>query len=264
MNSILETGTAASRGSDPPVGLVHSLDPRARIVAAVVFAIVCVSLHDIFSLGFMLLTGLAASAFSPLSLRQTMKRVIMMDGFVIFILFLLPFTIAGDPLFTLFGFPASSQGLMRAVIIAIKANAILMVLMALVGSMEATTLGHALSRLHFPDRLVLLLLFTVRYIDIIHDESRRLLTAAKVRGFVPGNNRHTCRTFGYLIGMLLIRALERSNRILDAMKCRGFDGHFPLLASFRFRQRDVVFTLVCIIILMIPAVLELRHHGAPV
>lgn len=264
MNSILETGIPASLCTDPPIGLLRSLDPRGRIIAAVLFAAVCVSLHNIFSLVFMLFTGIIASALSPLPLWQTMKRVIMMDGFVILMLVLLPFTIAGDPFFTLFGFPASYQGLMRAVIIGIKANAILMVLMALVGSMEATTLGHALSRLHFPSRLVLLLLFTVRYIDIIHDESRRLLTATKTRGFIPGNNRHTYRTFGYLIGMLLVRALERSNRILDAMKCRGFDGHFPLLTSFRFRKRDILFTLVCIIILVTPIVLELHHHVAPV
>ena len=65
-----------------------------------------------------------------------------------------------------------------------------LMLMALVGTMESTTLCHALYRLRTPESLVHLLMFTVRYIDVLHQEYLRLRTAMKARGFRPQNSRH--------------------------------------------------------------------------
>ena len=43
---------------------------------------------------------------------------------------------------------------------------------------------------------------------------------------------HTYRTYAYLLGMLFVRASERSARVHQAMKCRGFDGRFHSLDRF--------------------------------
>jgi cobalt/nickel transport system permease protein len=71
-----------------------------------------------------------------------------------------------------------------------------------------------------------------------------------IRGFKPKTNFHTYKTFGYLIGMLLIRSYERSERIWNAMLCRGFQGRFYLLDHFKIEARDVIFLTVMSLILM--------------
>lgn len=240
-------------------GLVGSLDPRARILAAVAFAAVIVSLSGPAVLLAGLAVALAVMVGARLPAGPTLKRMAMMDGFIVVMLVMLPFTIPGTPAFTLFGLPASWEGLERAVVIGLKANAVILCLMALVGSMDPTTLGHALSRLRLPENLVHLMLFTVRYIDVIHDEYRRLRTAMKTRGFRPRNTWHTYRSFGYLVGMLLIRALERSERILQAMKCRGFTGRLVLLDRLSYGRRDAVFAGVWSLVLVLLVVLEAVH-----
>lgn len=244
-----------ARGSG---GLVGRLDPRARILAAVVFAAVVVALERWEVLVLALGMSLAAMVAARMPPGPTLKRMAVMDGFIVFMLVMLPFTMPGDPIATVFGFPASWQGLERAVIIGLKANAVMLCLLALVGSMDPTTLGHALSRLRLPENLVHLMLFTVRYIDVIHDEYRRLRIAMKMRGFRPRNNRHTYQSFGYLIGMLLVRALERSERILHAMKCRGFTGRLVLLDSLRYTSRDGGFALFWLGLLAALVFLEIR------
>jgi cobalt/nickel transport system permease protein len=121
---------------------------------------------------------------------------------------------------------------------------------ALVGSMTATTMGHALAHLHVPQKLAHLLLLTVRYLDVLHLEYRRMRAAMKVRCFRPGMNRHTYRTFGYLVGMLLVRSFDRSERIMAAMKCRGFQGRFYLLDHFAFSaRRDAPFCFASLALL---------------
>ena len=158
-----------------------------------------------------------------------------------FMLALLPFTVPGDPVFTLWGFAASWQGLGQAVEIALTANAVILALMVLVGTLEPVTLGHALYRLRCPERLVHLLMFTLRYIEVLREEYLRLRAAMKLRGFRPGSNWHSYRSFGYLVGMMLVRAIERSERILEAMKCRGFSGRIVLLREFALSRRDWLF-----------------------
>ena len=66
------------------------------------------------------------------------------------------------------------------------------------------------------------MLFMVRYFDVLGREYARLRAAMRVRCFRPAMNGHSYRMFGYLVGMLLVRSFDRSERVLAAMKCRGF------------------------------------------
>ena len=247
--------TLAEAGKVTRESLIAPLDPRMRIVMAVVFGIVTVALSSIIALGAALLVALSLLAMSRLPWRKTLKRMAMMDVFVIFILILMPFSVPGDPIFTIWGYAASWQGLAKAVEIALTANAVILSLMVLVGSMEPVTLGHALHRLRCPETLVHLLMFTIRYIEVLREEYLRLRSAMKVRGFRPGTNWHTYRSFGYLVGMMLVRAIERSERILGAMKCRGFSGRMLLLQDYALSRRDMAFAgglgVLCVALILL-------------
>ena len=242
--------TLAEAGGMANYGLIGDYDPRMRIVTACVFAVVTVSLSTLPALIGALAASIGLLLMSRLPVRRTLKRMAMMDGFIIFMLVLLPFSMPGDAMFTVFGFPASWQGLWKAIEIGLTANAAVLALMVLTGTMEPVTLGHAMHKLRCPEVLVHLLMFTIRYIEVLREEYLRLRGAMKVRGFRPGTNWHTYRSFGYLVGMMLVRAIERSERILGAMKCRGFSGRLLLLQDFSLTRRDrlfaAVFCSVCI------------------
>lgn len=243
-------------------GVVGGLDPRGRILAAVAFAVVTVSLGSLPALAVALAVAAIAMVAGRLPVGRTLRRMAMMDGFIVFMLVMLPFTVPGEPAFTVFGVPGSWQGLEQAAVIGLRANAVILCLMALVGSMDPTTLGHALARLRVPVGLVHLLLFVVRYVDVIFDEYRRLRVSMKVRGFRPANTWHTYRTFGYLVGMLLVRSMERSERILMAMKCRGFTGRLVLLDHLAWRRRDGMFAVAWGVLLAALFAVEAAHGAA--
>ncbi|MCV6545960.1 MAG: cobalt ECF transporter T component CbiQ [Cohaesibacter sp.] len=238
---------------------IRRLDPRVRIAALCAYAITLIQLSNIS----LLLVALALSFFlmsqARLPVVPTIKRVAMMDSFIIFMLMMLPFTMAGTPLFHVFGFPASYEGVMKGIDILLKANAIVMANLALLSTLEPVTLGHALARLKVPAPLVHLLLFTVRYIEVLHEEYNRLLIAMKCRGFLPTNRWHCYKSFGYLVGMLLIRSFERSERIMQAMKCRGFNGQFHLLDDIAFERQDAVFVGFAGLTMLTLLALEILH-----
>lgn len=242
MPQFLEHSMTSWRGQEVEhqQSLVDQLDPRARVLATVIFALTVVFSKTLWLpfLGLLLAFGFALSA--SLNVRRTLRRMIAMDMFIVVMIIMLPFTMTGDAMFHVLGFAASKQGFIHAIGIALKANAVVLTLLALVGTLEANTLGHTLARLKVPEKLVHLLLFTVRYLDVVSREYRRMRKAMKARAFTPRNNLHTWRSFGYLVGMLLVRSLERSERIFAAMKCRGYCGKLYLIHSMQWQHRDSV------------------------
>ena len=219
---------------------IDQFDPRARIIAMTLFAVATVFSHNLLLPLLSLCLSIAVAANANLNFQRTLRRVIAMDGFILLMIIMLPFTTPGDTMFTVFGFAASYQGLYQAIEIALKTNAVVLMLLALVGTLDASTLGHALARLHVPEKLVHLMLFTVRYLEVIGREYKRMRRAMKARAFSPRTNWHTWRSIGYLVGMLLIHSLDRSERIHAAMKCRGFNGRLYLLDHLQWQHCDTV------------------------
>ena len=209
--------------------LVARLDPRVRVVLAVAFALAVVAVQSLAALGAGLMLAVVLALAARLPLAPTLRRLLALEGFMLVVLLMLPFTVPGRPAFALFGLEASVEGLVRAAAITLKANAVAVALFALVGSMEVVILGRALARLGAPERFVHLFLFTIRYIGVLEREYRRLRLAMRARAFRPVTGLHCWRSVGYLFGMLMVRSLERAERIDAAMRCRGFTGRFPSL-----------------------------------
>jgi cobalt/nickel transport system permease protein len=209
-----------------------------RIVTAVAFALVTVNLEYPAGAFGAFVIAAAMAAGSGIATRDLLLRLAALEGFMIMLLLTLPFTVPGEPFFELGPLIGSREGLLSALLIMLKANAVMLALLALVGSLEPVVFGHALARLGTPEKLVHLLLLTVRQIHLLYQEFLRLRQAMRARAFMPRSDRHTWRSYGYLMGMLLVRSLARSQRILAAMRCRGFHGQLHLLHSTAWRPAD--------------------------
>ena len=154
-----------------------------RILAAAGLSVVVALSGRLPTLALTLAVAVVGAILARLKPRSALRRLAPLNLFMLLVLVLTPLTDAGSPLFTLGPLSISRRGLLLAGTIALKGNAIVLGLVVLLGSLHATTVGHALHHLRVPEKLVHLLLFTVRYIDVLGRESRRLLAAMRVRGF---------------------------------------------------------------------------------
>jgi len=222
---------------------VHSLDPRLKVLFATVYSFV-VALSDRFpSLFAALALSFLLIGLARLNIREVAGRVLIVNGLILLFWLVLPLTFEGVALFYLGPFAVTREGLLVSARITLKSNAILLAFIALIASTSITTLGHALNRLRFPEKIIHLLLLTYRYVFVIEQEYQRLVRAAKIRGFRPKSNMHTYRTYAYLIGMLFVRASERAERVRQAMLCRGFKGKFYCLREFSFSRQDFIWSV---------------------
>jgi len=232
------------------------MDPRARVLVAVVFALTVAFSSRFASLLPALCSAFALVHLAGLPIKTALSRLLILNGFVLLLWIFLPFSLEGKPLFSLGPLEATREGVLLAARITVKANAIMLSLVALLATMSVFTLGAAMGHLGVPGKLVHLVLFTYRYIHVIYQEYHRLINAVKIRGFHPGNNVHTYKTFAYLIGMLLVKSYDRAERIRGAMLCRGFRGRFYNLREFDLGSLDVLMTIAMLLCITGIAVLE--------
>jgi cobalt/nickel transport system permease protein len=217
---------------------IHRLDPRVRVVMATAFAAVSAVLSGFASLAAALGVALAVALCARLPGVPLLKRLALVNLFILFLWATLPLTFGGPAVGHVGPLPLSREGVLLAARITLKSNAILLALIALVATMSFASLGHALGCLRLPSKILQLLLLTYRYVFVIEQEYNRLWRAARVRGFRPGTDLHTYRTYAYLLGMLFIRAFERAQRVHQAMRCRGFQGRFYSLQRFALGPQD--------------------------
>jgi cobalt/nickel transport system permease protein len=86
-----------------------------------------------------------------------------------------------------------------------------------------------LSRCGVPNVLIAILAFMYRFLFVLWDELERMRIARQARTFQRGGFLFRWQTGTHLIGMLLIRALSRSERVYGAMCARGWDGRLRSL-----------------------------------
>lgn len=220
---------------------LHRRDPRGKIVAAVVFITTVALLHSFTAAGAALITGLILLALSGLPPAALLVRIAAINIFTLFLWVTLPLTYGGEAAVYLGPVPLSRGGLELAALITLKTNGIIAAILALLATSTIAELGSALDRLRFPKKICFILLYSYRYVHVIHQEYLKLYRAAAMRSFVPATSLHTYRTFAYLFGMTLVKSYNRSQRVHQAMLLRGFSGRLVSLYPFRFRTSDALF-----------------------
>ena len=233
--------------------ILHQVDPRFRVVFAGLYSVVIALSRDFQVLTGAIIVSSLLAILAQLPAREILKRLLAINTFILLLWLILPVTFHGAVAFKLGPLPVYSAGITMAAQITLKSNAIVLALIALIATMNFSILGYSLNWLQVPDKIVHLLLMTYRYIFLIEQEYQRLIRAARIRGFQPGTNLHTYKTYASIVGMLLVRSSLRADRVYKAMLCRGFRRKFYCLHEFESGGREWVFAIILsgIIILII-------------
>lgn len=120
----------------------------------------------------------------------------------------------------------------HALLIFLRYNLIVCATAAMFCGMNSTDFYYGFYTLRLPHKFTVLLFFAVKYIEIIGNEYEKMRNSLKVRNFRPKTDAFTYRTLAYLLGMLLVRSMDRAQALTQAMKMRGFSGR---LYPFNFR-----------------------------
>ncbi len=227
--------------------LIHALDARVKVPLTLAFILTVSFLPFGVWPVYVLLLALTVSAalLSEIGLARFLRRSLLALPFALAALPLL-FTIPGEALarFSLFGLTLtlSGPGLVRFASIAVKSWLSVQAAVLMAATTDLPEMLLALRALKLPRLLAAVIGLMWRYLFVLVDEAGRLLRAREARsGSREGAPRGgglawRARVAGGMAGSLLLRSLERSDRVYTAMLARGYDGevrslpHPPLSA----------------------------------
>jgi cobalt/nickel transport system permease protein len=220
------------------------IDPRWKLAALVPAAAVA---------GALLTAGPALTALAGAAVMVTLARLpprwyALRVGSLLMLLALflglLPFIDHGaEERWQLGPLSLSPRGLTLALVLLVKAVALLSLLLAAATTAPTDVYLKALHSLRVPGALVQITALTVRYLAVVLEEFATIRIALRVRGYRQRPSLVSLRTVGHVAGMLVIRSAERAQRVAQALRCRGFEGRFQSLTTFRTRPVDVLFWL---------------------
>ena len=107
-------------------------------------------------------------------------------------------------------------------------------------SMERICLG--LRMLHVPSLLVTEILLIYRYLTVLLKETRRVTDSYALRA--PGQKGIHISAWGSLAGLLLLRSMDRAERLYESMQIRGFHGEFYTGRQERMKKADWIYLAV--------------------
>jgi cobalt/nickel transport system permease protein len=227
---------------------IHRLDPRVKVLTTALF-VICIVSYDKYVLSALLPFVLFLTLVMGLGgvpAHFILKKLVLVSPFAILLGMFNPF-FDQQPLVSL-GPIAISGGWLSFLSILLRFCLTVGAMLLLIATTGFNAVCMALEKMGMPKIFAVQLLLLYRYIFVLMNEGQRMYRARSLRSF---QGRGTdMKTLGHLIGGLLLRTLDRGQRIHLAMLCRGFDGTIRIRRIPRLTARDVVLFFLSSLILI--------------
>ena len=202
---------------------IHRLHPAAKLVSAFVYIVTVVSFHRYAFLQLIpyvfyptIMMALSETPYSLLHKRAALALPFcMLAGISSLIL----------DTATAFriGSLSVSYGVLAFFCVLLKTYLCVMAVLLLVATTPFARLTDTFRALCIPSVFISVFEMTYRYIGTLLLEAGSLYTAYRLRG---GNRRGVdIRHMGSFVGQLLLKSIDRSERVYNAMQCRGYALH---------------------------------------
>jgi cobalt/nickel transport system permease protein len=218
---------------------IHRLDPRAKLITTLVFITTVVSFdkYDISALFPFFIYPVFLCAVGNVPPLYLLKKLILVSPFVIMIGIFNP--LIDREILVRLGDMGIAGGWISFASILIRFVLTVGAALTLIAVTGFYAVCAGLEKLGTPKVFVVQLMFLYRYLFVLVDEASRMVRARSLRAL--GDGGAGIKTYGSLVGHLLLRSMDRAQRIYLAMCCRGFDGHIRIMKPLKFGLIEIGF-----------------------
>lgn len=255
----------------PGYSPIHKLDPRTKIILAVLFIVTVFLANNPITLAFLALVTVALIFISRISFKVMFKAIKPLVFILTFTALLNIFLTKGEgaPLLSIWSITVYEEGVVRAafmffrVIIFILSSTVLLTYttspISLTDGLES--LLAPLKKINVPvHAFAMMMSIALRFIPILVEETEKIMNAQKSRGadFSSGGLIKRAKALVPILIPLLASAFNRADELATAMECRCYRGdkNRTKLVKLEYKARDAVFALAFVLILS--AVILLR------
>lgn len=223
---------------------VHKWEPRTKLITAIIITFALVSLQTP-RLLFYSFIGMAIVLLSMgFSLRTLMKRNMYVVPFL---------TLMAIPLLIGSGYPPSHERITLVLLLTFKSLTALYIMFMVFSSQPTAELLNGLAYMRLPKLFISIVFLSWRYVFLLGDKLSTMYKALISRLFKPSVRKDSLKIYGQVMGGMLIKSLDTSDKVYKAMASRGFDGTIPTSKPREIKAMDLLksFLMIASVLLLI-------------
>lgn len=227
---------------------VNRIHPSIKLFLTILYIALTVSFskYNLTGLLGMMIYPLILFQVSELSFREALYRLRIVLQIVCIVGIANPFF--DRAIVTQIGSLGISGGVLSMMTLMLKAVISVLASYLLIVTTPIEKICYALQQAHTPQILVTEVLLIYRYITVLLSEVRRVTQAYHLRA--PGQKGIAFQAWGSLVGQILLRSMDRADRLYQSMCLRGFNGVFHMEKS-RVRGGDLCYLLIWTAVLLL-------------
>jgi len=234
------------------------VSPKAKILFSMLPLMICICLNSIIvSSSIIVIMAVATVKYGKLTFSKYIKFMLLPFGFLIIgTITILINRFAPDHTLLMgvrigqYAYGIDTESVMKSVKLVLKALGAVSCMYFLSLNTPMSDLFQVLSRTRLSPIIVSLMELIYRYIFVLLDEVERM-NIAKDSRLGNCNFKTAVKSTGEMIGMLFLRAYQRSDRIYAALESRGYDGKFSVLEEeyIYSKKMNTASILICCLLL---------------
>jgi len=243
----------------PGNSMIHRIDPRAKIIAVLLFMIIVFFANHWTGYLLLILFVLSLTKLAGLSLIFLFNGLKLILLLIIFTFMMhLFFTKGGTVLIDAGWFTIESEGIVHGIYITIRLAMLILITTLLTLTTSPLSLTDAIERICRPlkvlrvpvHEIAMMMSISLRFIPTLMDETEKIIKAQSARGstFMTGSLKSRLNALTPIFIPLFISAFKRAEEMAVAMEVRGYQGE---KGRTSYRVLDWQFKDTAVIIMMI-------------
>ncbi len=226
---------------------VHRWEPRSKVVSCtiLVFGLVCLESPKLLMASYLLLLVLLLTM--GFSTKELIKKTSYLLPFIA--LMAIPLLLGG-------GIPPSHERKTLVLLLGFKALNSLYIMFLMFYSQPVVDLLNGLSYMKLPGPFISVVFLSWRYIYLLGDRLSKLYKALLSRLFNPRIRQNSLKTYGAVMGGMLIKSIDTSDQVYKAMSSRGFNGTMPRSTPKEIRLSDIIKSVMMVLAVILLNIFE--------
>ena len=191
---------------------IHKIDSAIKIIVTIIYVIKILSIKQftILNITCIVLYPLILFIIGKVQIKFILKKVI----------YVFPIILGLSVINLIIDFSYSE--IYFSVLLLFKCTFALVGALLLIVTTGINNLAFGLKKLKIPNILIMQILMLHRYVILMMEECYKVKSAYELRTL--GEKSMTMKDYGQIVGQMLLKTIDRSEKVYEAMKLRGFEG----------------------------------------
>ena len=218
--------------------ILSRFHPLVRLGSPFILVIPFLIIGDLYLIITIILITLIVDLIARLNMIRIFSRIAKILPFVLLMTVFIPFYIP--------------NGIYLSILLFFRIFGAIFVFLSFFSSLTYSEFVESLTELRLPSIFTGSFVIMLHYIPILADSNRKILSAQELRGKKITTYREKLKTHAFIMGKSIVMNMERSEKLYESMKMRGFSGKITF-ATRKVKIKDIllIITLFFVIISLI-------------